>query len=153
MAKMLIDRWVVNGKSSYPDDYKLFKGLEPVEWNGNEYFYTDYSGQLNLETGDTAAYEASLAVKTGIRIIGVRSFVERIAAIDKAILKSIRKSANEDVQLVMDGLNYYSTYVDLDHPITQRDLNTLVAAGELTQAQADSLLVDGQDFEAYRGTL
>ena len=88
-----------------------------------------------------------------IRIIGVRSFIERIASIDNEILKNIRSSQDESVQFVMDGLKYYSRYVDLDHPITLRDLNTLVTSGLITAEHVTTLLVDGTIEEAYNGTL
>ena len=87
--------------------------------------------------------QPKIKVEKNVRIIGVRSFIERISAIDKQILKNIRKSTDEDVQLVMDGLSYYTNYVNLDHPITARDIQTLVDAGLMTAEQGEQLKVDG----------
>ena len=87
--------------------------------------------------------QPKIKVEKNVRTIGVRSFIERISAIDKQILKNIRKSTDEDVQLVMDGLSYYTNYVNLDHPITARDIQTLVDAGLMTAEQGEQLKVDG----------
>ena len=87
--------------------------------------------------------QPKIKVEKNVRIIGVRSFIERISAIDKQILKNIRKTTDEDVQLVMDGLSYYTNYVNLDHPITARYIQTLVDAGLMTAEQGEQLKVDG----------
>ncbi len=84
-----------------------------------------------------------------IRVIGVRAFFERLP---KRARKLMKKSKNEDVKDVVEGMNYLN-YVDLDSPITTRDLSTLVTATIITQAEADSLLVDGADYEKYNGVM
>lgn len=147
MSKMLIDRWVVQGKNSYPDSHELFQSLEPVEWNDNEYFYTDYTGSLPLETGDTAAYEASLVATTGIRKITVGSFRRRIPFEARI---AIEESTDTMVK-VMDKDLMSSSFVDLDFPEVILGVNHLVDLGILTDTEAADLLADGSKEEEYKG--
>lgn len=147
MSKMLIDRWAVQGKSSYPDNHELFQGLEPVVWNDNEYFYTDYEGDLPLETGDTAAYEASLVATTGIRKITVGSFRRRIPFEARV---AIEESTDTMVK-VMDKDLMSSSFVDLDFPEVILGVNHLVDLGILTDTEAADLLADGSKEEEYKG--
>lgn len=88
-------------------------------------------------------------IEKPIRVISVRAWFERIP---KTARKAIRKSQDEDVIDVMEGLGYV-TYVDLDSLITLRDVGILMTAGLLTQEEVDSMLVDGQDYEKYNGVL
>lgn len=84
-----------------------------------------------------------------IRIISVRAFFERLPSTAR---KSMTASTNADVIDILKGIQLID-YVDLDGLLVLRDLGVLVQAGELTQIQADAMLVDGQVYEAYNGTL
>ena len=149
MKNVLIPHFSVKGKTSYPDDYKLFSNMKKVTFMGVDYWLCKYDGLKQLEVGPND-YEAYIAANTGIRIIGLRAFFERIP---KASRKLIRKSNEEDVRDVMEGMRYLN-YVDLDSPITTRDLNTLLAYGMITQDDIDTkLIIDGQVYEKYNGVL
>lgn len=145
----LIPFFDVRGKASYPDSYKHFTKMEKVSFNGADYWLCQYTGLRDLETGvDT--YEDYISVNTGIRVIGVRAFFERMP---KAARKKIRKSTDEDVQDVIGGMDYLN-YVDLDSPITTRDLATLVTKNMLTQEVVDTkMIVDGEEYEKYNGVM
>lgn len=147
MTKMLIDRWDVTGKNSYPDDYKLFNGLQNVTWDGADYFYTDYSGDLPLETGDTAAYEASPVSSTGIRKITVGSFRRRIPFEARVAIEE----STDTIVKVMDKDLMASTFVDLDFPEVILGVNHLVDLGILTDTEAAAVLADGSKEEEYKG--
>ncbi len=85
-----------------------------------------------------------------IRVISLRAFFERIPSASR---KLIKKSNSEGVQDVMEGLRL-STYVDLDSPITTRDLTTLITEIMVTQDEVNTLiLIDGQEYEKYNGVL
>ena len=94
--------------------------------------------------------KAQPEVADSVRIISVRAFFERLP---KAAAKAIKKSNDEDVQYVNSGLAYVA-YIDLDSPVTTRDLTTLMDASILTQDEVDNLiLVDGESYELYKGVL
>lgn len=88
-----------------------------------------------------------------IRIITVRAWFERFQAIDNRIVKNIRKSQNEDVQSLWEGMKYFTSYIDLDSPIIDRDLAILVTANEITSTEAVTMKIDGVEIEKYNGTL
>lgn len=70
--KILLPFFEVKGTSSYPDDVTNFDGMEEVELDGEKYYVTDYSGELNLETGthNYSDYEGSLSPNLIPVIIG-----------------------------------------------------------------------------------
>lgn len=61
--KILIPFFTILGTNSYPDDFRLFSGMEVVSVDGVEYWLTDYRGDLPLENGahTFADYEAAQA--------------------------------------------------------------------------------------------
>jgi hypothetical protein len=60
--KILIPYFNVNGKSSYPDDYRLFGSIEKRVIDNVDYFLCEYNGNKNLETGaiNYSEYQQSL---------------------------------------------------------------------------------------------
>ena len=84
-----------------------------------------------------------------IRIISLRAFFERLPS---GVGVSIEESTDVDVKTVNIGLKL-TGYADLDSFITLRDLGVLVQKSELSQEQADAMLIDGQIYEKYNGVL
>ena len=142
--KILIPHFQINGTASYPDDYRLFNGMKKVEFNGSDYFVTDYSGELDLATGVYTDYELTLEPILSNPVITKRSFMQRFTQPERTV---IRKSTDDIVIDVHEDLKIASN-VDLSLEDIRNALNYFVSIGILEAPRVDELLVDGTEAEA-----
>lgn len=145
--KILLPYFELNGKNSYPDTAELFDGLTLVTIDSTNYWLTDYSGSLNLETGaHTYAndyVEPPVVIDTGIRRITKRSFMRRFTLAERI---AIRTSTDSIVIDLHEDLKMASN-VDLDIPELTAGLQYLVSQNILTADRAAELTVDGSTEE------
>ena len=68
--KILIPYFEIMGTDSYPDDATLFSKMQLVEFQGQQHWATDYTGNKDLQRGATyAQYEESLITRMNKIII------------------------------------------------------------------------------------
>ena len=142
--KTLIPYFSVDGKGNYPDDYRKFTNMEPVSFQGVDYWLCDYFGSLTLEKGPAtyAEYESAQSLITGIRKITVGAFYTRLD--DKYVqLLALADTlaGNGDYSLKAD-LNRIDKleYLDLDDPKLRPGL---FATTVFTEEELDAVFVDG----------
>lgn len=144
---ILIPRFEIVGVASYPDHYTKFTSLEKVSIDSTDYFLTDYSGILELETG-THVYADYLALNPlpfEFPVISRRSFMRRFTQAERI---AMRKSTDDIIIDVHEDLKMASS-VELQLPAVSDAISYMVYVGILDNTRYAEILIDGTEEEAW----